>query len=490
MSIFLSFLVLLYAASAQAEVMRAHLAGSWYPAEVAALTGQLRSMEWQAEARYAAALSPRVLIVPHAGYRYSGVVASSVYRLLRSADIKRVIILAPSHYVGFSGVRLPSFDSYETSLGSLAVDLQAIEQLRHKKYFSQDAGDDVYRREHSLEVQLPFIQFYSGNVLIVPLMVGDVTDAQAREIAAALRPLLNRETVLVVSSDFTHYGSSFQFTPFDRYVRQQIKQLDAGAVAAIEQKSLSAFSAYMEQTHATICGSHAIRIMLGMLGATDHAYLIAYATSADADKTVEQSVSYLGLAFSEQKRTELPLQHQITMQEQRELLQYARATIAHVLGSRMPASSFAPIPSPLFQEYRGAFVTVYKKGQLRGCIGRVIADQPLLQTVGDMAIASATQDSRFAPLTYAELADVTIAISVLTRPYRVTSYRTIVLGRHGIILKVGKKSALFLPHVATEQGWTLETTLTQLSLKAGLTPDAWRNEYAQFEVFEAIDFKE
>ncbi len=182
----------------------------------------------------------------------------------------------------------------------------------------------------------------------------------------------------------------------------------------------------------------------------------------------------------------------LTAGDRKALLVLARKTIARALEGRAPATpeEVGIVPSEAMKNVMGGFVTLTMEGDLRGCIGEIFPRRPLVQVVLDHALSAAFDDPRFPPLTAAELPRVRIEISALTPPVPVASCRDIEIGRHGMVLELGNRSAVFLPQVAPEQGWDLPTTLAYLSQKAGLRSDAWKDPRARFTVFEAIVFHE
>jgi len=233
-----------------------------------------------------------------------------------------------------------------------------------------------------------------------------------------------------------------------------------------------------------------------MLPEDSEAHLLRYDTSGRVVGDFENSVSYVSLAFTGRWKGEpmsTPASKEFTLndEEKQALLKLARGTIEHYLEhGRPPAPEDLGIAiTPGMQQVAGAFVTLHKRGELRGCIGEIVPRRPVYQAIIEQAVNAAVNDYRFNPVTAAEVAGLQIEISVLTPPQDVKSYRDIVIGKHGMILSKQGRSAVFLPQVAPEQGWGIEETLTHLSLKAGLPPDAWR-EGASYKVFEAVVFSE
>jgi AmmeMemoRadiSam system protein A/AmmeMemoRadiSam system protein B len=507
----------------------AHLDSNWYPKDPEKLHATLAQLDTQAQQL----LTVRAIIVPHAGYAYSGGVAAAVYRQLDPATIQNIIILAPSHQP-FAGVALPDFDLYQIPTGALPINTGLVQALAQKTIPTPTllAGapaanlvqppapkplftynNTLFENEHSAEIQLPLIHYYLPNATITPLLIGDLSsynnsaeksapayfsETAIRQVAQALAPHITDSTLLIISSDFTHYGPRFNYTPFKKYSKDQeqlrIKQLDGQAVLALEHQSLSEFSAYLARTHNTICGATPLAVLLALLeqGAIKNTEmrLVAYQTSASKSATPDpNSVSYVGAVYTTKTNT-LQKTAQFSEHEKVELLKTARATLTNIFDKNIPEELLYPLQTTALNAQTGAFVTLYKNGKLRGCIGRTSTQEPLYKTVIAMTRAAALEDSRFSPVTGSELADIKISISVLTKPTPIPSYKDIVLGKHGIILTQKSRSALFLPSVATDQGWDLPTTLSELSQKAGLPAKAWQDPKISYQVFESIDFSE
>ncbi|MCX5924699.1 MAG: AmmeMemoRadiSam system protein B [Candidatus Dependentiae bacterium] len=482
----------LHAKSLTPSSCKSHVSDSWYPTQKDTLLSLLDSLDAQAKQRFSADISSkniRAIIVPHASYYFSGDVAAAAYRLLPSS-IRRVILLTPSHSSAFSGITLPTCTTYQLPIGSIPIDTQALTQLAKHPLFTYN--NSVYLEEHSLEIQLPILYYYLPNATIVPLMVGTLSVNQIYEIADTLSHLIDATTAVIVSSDFTHYGPRFKYEPFADNQQLRIKQLDSGAIQAIQKSSVHQYISYIERTGATICGRMPIAILMALLEKNlfgpIETHLLAYKTSSNQTNTAADSVSYTSLVFSTKKNISPTPKELLTDYEKSELLTVARSALENIFTHKTPEQLLYPILTNANTTPCGAFVTLYKHGVLRGCIGRTVSDEPLYKTIIAMTKAAAQEDSRFKPVTHDELTDITISISVLTQPKNVTSYHDISIGTHGIILKNGSHSAVFLPKVATEFKWDLPKTLSELSIKAGLPSDAWQNKDTLYSVFESIDF--
>lgn len=477
------------------------LAGSWYPGAAhdlrAAVDDYLSAATPEGQA-------PIGLIVPHAGYRYSGSTAGKAIATLRGKTVKRVILMGPSHRVRLRGVALPAATHFKTPLGAIPVDEEAVARLAQDAHFER--REDAHAHEHSLEIQLPLLSraLEGQEWKLVPLVVGQIGEADVAPIATALRPLLDEGTVVVASSDFTHYGPNYGYTPFADDVPAKLRQLDMGVYERIEKHDIPGLFAYKQRTGATVCGFLPIAILVALLPDESTTQLIEYTTSGAIVGDWTNSVSYLAVAFrgaswggagdraskSEEQRDGAG-EHPLSAAEKATLLELARDTLDTWVreGRKIDPIEGGYAITDRLREDSGAFVTLKRHGQLRGCIGEILPRRPLYLVVRDRAIDAAVNDRRFRPVEPSELDDIHVEVSVLTPPQSVARWQDIVIGRDGILLSRGPYRAVYLPQVAPEQGWNLEETLDHLSRKAGMPASGWR-EGAEFEVFQAIVFEE
>lgn len=489
----LFFGVGLYVTQKTSQLFQAHLSNDWYPHDRNELLNLLDQAQRKSDERCGkmAKTNPNIkaIIVPHAGYRYAADIAVSAYQHLDGQHISRIIILAPSHTQAFKGVALPFFTGYQTPLGILNIDIGAVATLQKHPLFNMVT--DVWSHEHAVEVQLPYIQKYVGDhSAIVPLIVADATSDELKDIAQKLLEIIDDRTVVVISSDFVHYGTRFGYTPFDRAADTQaaIKKLDMIIMDAIMQQNASAFELIMQETGATVCGRMPIqlfKVLEQLLLYSLSSQLLCYKTSYDVDHTdPKNSVSYATIIFEQQAELSF------SATDKKRILDEVRAIIAASCADhaqKKDASSLHDIAS--LQEWRGLFVTLRtKNGDLRGCMGHVIPDSSLIKLLPTIARLAAFGDPRFAPVTCDELHELSIEVSILSTPRSIDNYQEIILGKHGIILSAHNKGALFLPKVALEQGWDLPITLSELARKAGLPSDIWKSTQAHWQVFESLDF--
>lgn len=482
-SLLLASAVLASSAAADDSVRPAAVAGSWYPGDAKEL-GAYLDRQLDAAAKEPAAVDGRVraLIAPHAGYAFSGAVAARAYRIVRGQRYDRVVLLGPSHHADFRGLAAYDVDAFETPLGRVPLDRDAAEQLRRSPLLQgAPAGPD---REHSLEMQLPYLQrALAPGWRLLPLLVGRIEEADYPALAEALRPLLDDRTLVVVSSDFTHYGPRFRYLPFppDDGAAASIRQLDMGAYERIEARDPAGFLAYQGETGITVCGFRPIALLLQLLPKETGVRLVAYDTSGAQQADYRHSVSYLAIAFTTPAAhgagTSLEWLHRLAVLGVRRAVDANGAVDGEI--ERLLAAAPEDVRAPA-----GAFVTLRNGGKLRGCIGYVAPIKPAWEAVLDNAASAAVRDPRFPPVSPRDLPLLEVEVSVLTEPVPIADWQAFQPGRDGIVLEKSGRRAVFLPEVATQQGWGREETLTRLAVKAGLPPDAWRDG-AQFAVFTA-----
>jgi len=276
------------------DVLGPVVAGSWYPADRDALAREVDGFLAGADASGLAPAS--ALIAPHAGFVYSGAVAAHGFHRFESRGVERVLLIGPSHYAAFEGAVVPTASSYRTPLGDVPIDTDCVNELRRQAGFRAD--DAPFAREHCLEAEIPFLQRrLAEKWRVVPVLVGMPGARGAIELADALRPWMGPATIVVVSSDFTHYGPRFGYVPFTEDVADGIRQLDTGAIERIIARDASGFDRYVRETGATICGRNPIQVLLHLLPEDWKASLAAYDTSGQITGDWEHSVSYASVSF-------------------------------------------------------------------------------------------------------------------------------------------------------------------------------------------------
>jgi AmmeMemoRadiSam system protein B/AmmeMemoRadiSam system protein A len=475
-----------FAQDRAASVRPPACAGSWYPGDKAALTREVDTLMEKAPATGVAG-KPIAVIAPHAGYRYSAPTAAAGYRCLRGQSYKRVIVMAFSHRFArsYRGIDVPrELTAYETPLGQTPIDREACDALlKQTGFLSQpNAGRD----EHSLELQLPFLQRALKDFRLVPLLIGEMSDRDYAQAAAAILPLIDGDTLLVVSTDCTHFGPNYGYEPFKDDPAKRLRELADNAAAPIQNGDYDGFVEHLNKTGDTICGRGPICLLLRILSMQGGAEGVRAAIDMSGSMTNDHanSVTYQSFVFTRRAG-------RLNEQERTELLRLARQTVKDFLDGKKPIE---PPAGKLLEGLRrdgACFVTLENKGDLRGCIGNMASEGPLYQAVIHNATL-ACQDSRFLgnPVTAKEVGQLHIEISHLTPMERVKEVKEIVIGRHGLLISLGMNRGVLLPQVAYERGWTREEFLAQTCRKAGLPSDAWKQPNAQIDRFEAEVFGE
>lgn len=486
-------------------------AGSWYPGDPKKLTQYLDTLLKNSVTvpKTPESAPIRAIVVPHAAYPFSGGVAAEAFKRVKGKKFKRVVVLGPAHTVMFAGLSVPDVTHDETPLGEIPLDLDAIKTLLSSSTIHKIPKAHEY--EHSIEMVLPLLQrTLAPDWQLLPILVGHLGREGFRRAAETLRPLLDEETLLVISGDFTHYGRNFNYQPFanDEKIADKLRDLDMGAVEQIFTGDPDKFIAYYNKTGITACAFGPVTLLMHFLGSQTGHEMVRYETSGGQSGDYSHSVSYVALLFTDLHALNTVAKatraQQVTHASNTSGLRPEDMVLLHKMARRAlflatnhslkTASTEAlvkaivkavveenVIPDHL-RKPSGAFVTLKKKGALRGCIGFIEPIKPLYQAVIENAVNAALRDFRFRSVTSNELVGLDVEVSVLSSMESVDSHNSFEVGRHGVVLSKGGQHAVFLPEVAIEQGWNKEQTLSQLSRKAGLPQDAWK-EGSQFEVF-------
>ena len=433
------------------------------------------------------------LIVPHAGYYFSGNVAASAYMAIDAKkQYKRIFLLGPSHHEWLDGASVNTeADWYATPLGNVKVDHETAVALTNTiatPHSQRENSVFCYRpeahdREHCLEVQLPFLQRRFKEVPpIVPIVISTNDYEKLKRMAEVLKPYFTDENLFVISSDFSHYPKYEDACEVDAKTGKAIETGDVEAfIATINANARSG----KRNLATSACGEFAIITLMLMLDNQYEVKHLMYQNSGDIDNhDHSRVVGYHSFAILRKDNASFALSDA----DKKVLKEIALQRIKDSLDGKRCSdnSSLFTIHSSLNQKC-GAFVSLHKHGHLRGCIGHFGEDYPLHEIVAEMARAAAFEDPRFMPVTRDELNDLDIEISVLTPMRRIQSLDEFELHRHGIYIKKGYRSGTFLPQVADEVNWTKEEFVGHCSQdKAGLGWDGWRD--AELYVYEAIVF--
>ena len=431
------------------------------------------------------------LIVPHAGYYFSGNVAASAYMSIDpKKKYKRIFLLGPSHHEWLDGASVNTeADYYATPLGQVKVDSETAAALTHTDgtdavFFYKPKAHD---REHCLEVQLPFLQRLYGENLppIVPIIISTNEYSKIERMAEVLKPYFTDDNLFIISSDFSHYPSYEDAYEIDTKTGKAIETGDVGQLLDVVNSQAMSFK---RNCQTCACGLYPIITLMLMLDQNYEVKHLLYQNSGDIDNyDHSRVVGYHSFAFLRKQQSGFTL----TADDKKQLKEIALNSIKDRLDGKRTAqptlrSSKIPQCSTLNSKC-GAFVSLHKQGRLRGCIGHFGEDYPLYEIVAEMAQAAAFDDPRFMPVTSDELDYIDIEISVLTPMRRIQSLDEFELHRHGIYIRKGYRSGTFLPQVADEVNWTKEEFVGHCSQdKAGLGWNGWKD--AELYVYEAIVF--
>ncbi|MFA5339571.1 MAG: AmmeMemoRadiSam system protein B [Candidatus Omnitrophota bacterium] len=464
--------------SKDAEIQKPVVAGSFYPAESVLLAGQIN--KYLNDAKPEAVNGEIIAIIsPHAGYIYSGPVAAYGYKAISGRKYDTVVIIGISHFTLFGGVAYLDKDLYHTPLGDVPIDLEFTRKLARAEKDTLCNDPRVFEEEYSAEVQVPFLQMSIKDFKIVVLLIGRPDYATCNKLARGLVKVIKesgRKVLIVASTDLSHYLKYDDAIAKDRVTLSELLNFDAVRFA----ESASA-------RECELCGSGPVvtAMIAGKALGADKVQILKYANSGDTAGDKSRVVGYASAAIYKYKEEG----GMLNSGQKKELLDIARKTVeSSVRNGKIPEFKETD-PGLLAQE--GAFVTLHKKGELRGCIGMIVGTQPLWMTVRDMAVQSSSQDPRFEPVSPGELKDIKIEISVLSQPKRVKDINEIKVGTHGVIVKRGFYGGVYLPQVATENGWSRDEFLTSLCAdKVGLPVDAWKDKDTELSIFTAQVFGE
>lgn len=459
------------------------VAGSFYPAGKEELSRKIDELLSQ---------SPilnfkdkiRILIVPHAGLEYSGLVSAYGFKQLKSMDYSRVILLGSSHTKTYDYLAVDDNEYWETPLGKVKVDSEFIDTLINGQSIRVDRKPHI--KEHSLEMELIFLQKALSGFKIVPVLAGQIDEGYISLLAQKIAYNFDEKTLLVVSSDLSHYPSWENANIVDEKVVNSIlsgrKNVFQTALDDIESENY-------QNLETAACAQNAIKVsleMAEMLGVKSFDR-VKYQNSGDVTAEKDKVVGYASIVGFSQIITEYSLS--ISDEAKIEMLEIARETLKNYLENgkipnTLPSNSFLNQPM-------GVFVTLTKNGELRGCIGEFEPTKPLYEVIRDTAVKSATKDTRFKSVAVDELSDIDIEISVMTPKRKLNSWGNIRLGIDGVVIKKGLSSGTFLPQVATDNNWDLKEFLSQLcTQKARLQRDCYKDSFVDIYSFEVLSFEE
>jgi len=471
------------------------VAGQFYPADARTLNATLDAV--LLDAMPGGRERPVALVAPHAGYVYSAQIAADAWRQASGQQYDTIVILGTNHTTaGFERIAVYPGSGLRTPLGVARVD-QALSAALIKEDPDCVADANVHAKEHSIEVQVPFAQRLFPNAAIVAAVVSSEDAGVVTRFGRTLAKLLaGRQALIVASSDLSHWPSWHDAVIADRRTLEAISTLDPDRVRA----AVSVRERGVPNLATCACGEAPVLAAMTAaraLGAT-RGRVVSYANSGDLPVgDPDRVVGYGAVMFSAGEpgadatvllpRSPAAQELPPTAADKKQMLSLARETIRRYLetGSVPLARGF----SAGMDRPQGVFVTLRKRGALRGCIGQMVPSRPLRVLVGSMALAAAFEDTRFDKVRASELKDLEVEISVLTPFKEVAGPNAIVVGRDGVLLQKDRRSAVFLPQVATEEGWTRDEMLDNLCLKGGMSQGCWRSG-AKLSTFQADVFKE
>jgi AmmeMemoRadiSam system protein B/AmmeMemoRadiSam system protein A len=452
------------------------VSGTFYPKEKQQLSSDVK--KYLKSTKRLQKTNNKALIVPHAGYFYSANIAAHSYINIHK-QYKNIFLIGSSHYENFDGASVYTNGDYKTPLGNVVVNLELAKKLvnKHELFVFEE---DAHEKEHALEVQLPFLQtIFRNDLSIVPIVFGTSNIKEIKEIADILKPYFEDEqNLFIISTDLSHFPSY-----------ELANKIDKKTISTIEKNSPQEFINLLisnnkdKKVETLACGWSSVLMLLYLTQDKEYNYeFLEYANSGDVVGAKKNKVvGYTAMKIYEKEVFTL------SEDEKSVLKSIAKQTLdeAVIKGVKheVDASGF----TQTLKADVGAFVTLYKNKQLRGCVGTFEPKQALYEVVRDMAISSAFHDTRFKPLTKDELEDIEIEVSVLTPRQKINSLDEIVIGKHGIYIQKGSHSGTYLPHVATQMGWNVEEFVKSCAFeKAGLSKDEYKD--ADIYIYESIVF--
>jgi hypothetical protein len=447
-------------------------AGSWYDNKPEALSRQLDRYILQAETN-ASTEGIVGLVAPHAGYAYSGQIAAHAYRLVHGKNYDTVIIIGTAHRHGFRGCSIYPKGGYETPFGVAEIDETLASEISKTSGFK--FIPKAHEEEHSVEMQVPFIQKVLPEAKIVPIIMGAPSKKTISSLAEAFAKTLSDKKVLIIAStDLSHF-----------FPKRKANTVDTETLALIESMDTDTIINKMGHRENIMCGGGPVAAVLLYAKKRGDAKVetLKYADSSLVGGDESRVVGYMAAAvYAGESVTP---SFSLSLDEKTGLLQIARETLDRYV--RNNEVYHPETDNPKFLRPKGAFVTLKKKGELRGCIGFIEPVLPLHQTIVQATIYAASKDARFSPVSSSELKDINLEISVLTPPRKINDPRKVEVGKHGLIIAKGNQRGLLLPQVPVENKWSRVTFLQRTCQKAGLPKDAWKSG-AEIYTFEAIVF--
>jgi len=456
------------------------VAGSFYSDDKTELSSQMRSL-LQTATKFDKK-DVQAIIVPHAGYVFSAQTAATAYATLNK-KYKNIFVIGSSHHVNFDGASIYNVGNYKTPLGEIQTNQTIVSQLMKDSLFTYNR--DAHVKEHTLEVQLPFLQSIYGDELnIVPIIMATQNMESIIKISQILKPYFDDENNLfVISTDLSHYPDYEDANVVDRRTLNALIQNNPQEfINTIVENEGSQTKGLVTSA----CGWSSLLVLLNMTKDENYKYeIVEHKNSGDTQYGDKNRVVGYGALRVYKNSDKFFLTHE----EKKELLQLAKLSLYESTINNKRVDIDESTVSPKLKQHLGAFVTLHKEKQLRGCIGQFEPNLPLYKVVVEMAISAARFDNRFNPVDVDELKDIDLEISVLTPRKRINSIDEIKIGRDGIYIVYGNKNGTYLPQVATDMNWNVEEFVRSCcEEKAGINPNKCKD--AELFTYEAIVFDE
>ncbi|MCX6795930.1 MAG: AmmeMemoRadiSam system protein B, partial [Candidatus Falkowbacteria bacterium] len=435
------------------NVRGALTAGQFYPADASELKTKIN--QYLAATTVVATTTADdigAIMVPHAGYDFSAPVAAYAYKAIAGKQVGTVIIICNSHAAFFPGIAVDNHDAWHTPLGDVAVDKELAKKLVNYDQIIQYNDQPFSASDQTIEVQLPFLQtVLAGDFKILPIYFGNAGSADYKKLAQALAANLGENDLVIASTDMSHYPSY-----------QDANRIDPKTLALVQTADTEKLDEYINEVMSSriageetlLCGEEGVKTVMEIykLKKWSSIKILKYANSGDVPIGSKDSVVGYGAVIFVKGKTTVS-SNLLNAEQQQQLQQIAKTAVETYVRTGQEANF--TITDAQLNQPQGAFVTIRKNNELRGCIGQIITTKdPLWQVVRQMAIAAATEDSRFSPVNKDELNSLDYEVSVLSMPQPIDDWQKIELGKQGVIIKSGWHSGVFLPQVATETGWS------------------------------------
>lgn len=398
------------------------------------------------------------LIVPHGKYKVSGQIAAYAYHLLRGKAIDTVIIIGPSHNLSFPGLSIYAKNYYSTPLGKVPINTELAEKLIIENDFIT-SFPDAHLKEHSIEVQLPFLQRTLQDFKILPILTGNNdADYYLPLTEALLKHIKDQNVLLIASANLSHFHSYFDAASIDK-----------NTIKCLEEFDVEKMNIRLKNKECETCARNSIlTVMLTCqkLGA-DKIKFLRYANSGEITGVQWNTVGYASFVLFDVEELNKDIKDWLLKHGRKSLEEYIRFKKLQSIQEKNPSLAHE----------RGVYITIKKdENIIRGHLGYILPIKPLYQAVSDGVIKAATKDLKYPALTEEELSKVKIEISVLSNIEKVNNFNLIEIGTHGIYLNKGWQSAIILPHIAQENNWSKEKFLEKACQRAGLSPQAWKKD--------------